>query len=437
MSEHARQLLGRPRPPYEPKSVQCASCGSPQSVADERAVQLVCGACGATLELSGTEAAVLRQGRPGGSYPFPLALDAPFKWKGHRWRVTARLALTEDDDPGGVTRVYYLYSPRRGPLYLDEYGGQWCLSWDTHVQPLSDPFSADEGQRIQTGDGRAWAATDGGSYRVAWVDGALPWVQQVGDRIRYAEFRAIDGSEDLLDAEGQGREVEMGLGQALTPEQVRAATGNPRLPASEPEKPSLAVRATDRWPLGLLAGAACAALVFNGLVWAAARGSGEVVLRQKMDPYELEGEALTNVFRVPRPGDVLAVEMSASSLSNAWMAVDFALVGASETVFHVDDVDLEYYFGTEGGESWSEGSRSETALFRVPEAGDYRLLVHAVDGRGETEVSSQSTVPLHIEVRAGAMPTSWSVLGMVGAGAMALLMLLLFKARSGWDDDDD
>ncbi len=435
MSVDRRYTLGRPRPAFEPRSIQCASCGSPQSVADERAVQLVCSACGANLELSGTEAAILK-GTRGSGHTFPLALDAPFVWKGHRYRVTARIALTEADEPGDVTRLYYLYSPRRSPLILDEYEGRWTLSWDVHVQPLADPFTRDVGDRLQTGDGRTWACTDEGTYRVAYVDGALPWIQQVGDRIRYAEFRAIDGSDDLFDAEQQGKEVEVAIGRALTPEQVRQATGNPKLPAAAPEKPSLLVRSTDRWPLGALLVTALAGVALNLVLFFTQERSGEVVLVQKLRPDELSGEVLTNVFHLSEPNTPLGVIVEASSLANGWVAVDFALVGASETVFHVDDLDLEYYYGVEDGESWSEGSRAERALFLVPEPGDYRLLVHAVDGTGETETAVASTVPLTIEVHAGARPEMWAGIGLAGCSMIAVLLAIALKARGGWDDDD-
>ncbi len=436
MSELQRYTLGRPRPPFEPRTIQCTSCGAPQQVADERAVQLVCSACGARLELHGVEAAILSGGR-GAAQRFPLALDAPFTWKGHRYRVTARLALTEDGDPSELTRLYYLYSPRRSPLILDEYKGVWTLSWDVHVQPLSDPLACEAGDRLQTGDGRSWACTDEGEYTVSWVDGALPWIQQAGDRIRYAEFRALDGSPDLFDAERQGGEVEVAHGRTLSPEELRQATGDPKLQASAPPKVSALVRGTDRWPLGALLALSVMGVLFNGVLYISQIQSGEVVLSQTLQPYELEGEALTNAFRVPEDGTAVAVHFDASSLANAWMAIDFALVGASETVIHVDDVDLEYYYGVEDGESWSEGSRDERALFLVPTRGDYQLLLHAVDAPGETEVSNSASVPLHVKVRTDARPTLWAMMGAVGCGLTAIFLLIAMKARKGWDDDDD
>lgn len=428
MSDPSRHSLGRPRPPHEPRTIQCASCGSPVSVKDERAVLLVCGACGSALELSGTEIVVLSRKKT--RFNFPLELDAPFKWRGHRWRVTARLALIEDGDLSEVTRVYYLYSPRRGPLILDEYKNRWTLSWDTHVQPLEDPLARDDGDRLETGDGRRWVCTDCGTYEVHYVDGALPWLQKVGDRIRYAEFRAADGSGDLFDAEGQGSEVEVAFGRLLTPEQVREATGNPKLSASVP---SAAERLADAVPssmslVSMLMVALLGAL-FNGVLYIYAKTGGSVVLKQDLSPAQLSDEVLSQPFKLDDPDTVVQVEVEAYQLQDAWMAVDLALVKGEETVVHVDDLDVEYYSGVEGGERWSEGSRDAEVLVEVPDPGVYHVLVRAVSNMGETETASSALHPLRLRVKKGALPTLPAIVGLAICGVIAGVLVLLIHHR--------
>ena len=54
--------------------------------------------------------------------------------------------------------------------------------------------------------------------------------------------------------------------------------------------------------------------------------------------------------------------------------------------------DLSYYHGVEGGESWSEGSRQDSVLFKLEEPGEYRLLLFAQHGSGETASSATAQV---------------------------------------------
>jgi hypothetical protein len=54
-------------------------------------------------------------------------------------------------------------------------------------------------------------------------------------------------------------------------------------------------------------------------------------------------------------------------------------------------VDISYYHGYSGGESWSEGSTSESELLMFPEAGNYRILLQGVSGVGEQSVHTMQT----------------------------------------------
>jgi hypothetical protein len=53
---------GRPRPPYQPKNIQCKGCGAGLSVKDEHAELVVCDYCGSHLDVSAPEQKVLSGG---------------------------------------------------------------------------------------------------------------------------------------------------------------------------------------------------------------------------------------------------------------------------------------------------------------------------------------------------------------------------------------
>jgi hypothetical protein len=103
------------------------------------------------------------------------------------------------------------------------------------------------------------------------------------------------------------------------------------------------------------------------------------------------------------------------------MAVDYALLSGDDEVVHVSDADLSYYSGVEGGESWSEGSKTSTTLLSGIVPGTYRLHLRALSNRGETEQASESMHPLRVELRQGARngtPAMFAFL--VGGGFLVL-----------------
>lgn len=64
-----------------------------------------------------------------------------------------------------------------------------------------------------------------------------------------------------------------------------------------------------------------------------------------------------------------------SDIDNSWLNVQVALVNEQTNEEIYANKDVEFYHGVEGGESWSEGDRSETLHICGVPAGKYHLLV--------------------------------------------------------------
>ncbi|MBN2430409.1 MAG: DUF4178 domain-containing protein [Acidobacteria bacterium] len=390
---------GRPRPPYQPQDIHCPGCGAGLTVKDEQARMVVCEYCGKHLDVSLEEKTVLGQG-PERKWEFPLKIGDSFRYKGARYEIIARQAFIEDNDYTEVTREYLLYNPRRGTLYLSEYGGSYDLAWDTHVMPTTSPFNLSRGSTLETHDGRKWVALESGEYELAFVDGSLPWVAKVGDRSRYVDFADKGGANERFDVQWTANEVEYSSGISLTLEQVRQATSKPELGQGVVRRRSEDVVKTRRWYMILLL-FCVAVLAFNGIMALYCMFSGRQVLEQTFTPAQLTEEVLSEPFPVSSDGNVIMVEATAISMTNAWMALDLALVKDAETVVHVFDEDIQYYQGSEGGESWSEGSREVTSYIEVPAAGNYRVLLHAVSAPGETPSATNAQHGVRIRVTDG------------------------------------
>lgn len=426
----------RKRPEFQPRRITCPGCGAAQSVADENAQLAVCEYCASHLELTPSEAKVLAVKNPQ-AWTFPIGIGDSFRHKGVRFEVIGRLVMLEDDEIDEVTRHYLLFNPYRGSMWLAEYGGNYDLSEPTHVMPRKGPFTAVKGTDMETWDGRQWVAVEKTTSRISYVDGALPWVAKVGDWVHAAEFIAADGSGDLYEAEATGDEVEYGVGRRMPIAAVRSALGNRDLP--DPvlaHEDVIGKRSTYRTVMAV----AAIALAVNLVILMVALLSGRTVLKERFTAEALTNEALSSPFEVARAGQVLRIDVSARGLDNAWMALDYAVVRGDESVIHVDDADIQYYHGREGGESWSEGSRSTSEYVRVPEAGEHRLLLHAVSARGETPSAEACQHDVSVRVVAGARRRFPAIV-------MSLLCLVglvgSFLAYQAWkhgvesSDDDD
>ena len=363
---------------------------------------------------------------------FVLDLGQSFKRAGGRYEVVGRLRYDEEESL--PTLLYLLYHPRRGSLWLSSYEGHWDLAQASRVLPDGDALGLQKGDRLRSHDGSTWLLAGKGTYRLTYVDGALPWVAEVGDRIDYAELVAADGSGETYEVEypGGGQELETGRGRLLSYEDVCRATGL-ELPRPPARRENLAGLSRDwrgmKW-------AAAIALMVSLVAFLFAAASGREVLDQRLPADELHTELLSEPFEVRRDGSVIKLILEAP-LDNAWMSIDLGLVrddGAEPRVVHVADRDLEYYHGVEGGERWSEGTRKKSQYLRLDSAGTYRLLVRAVSGSATARSSERSYVPLRVRVLDGARQPMWTFL----AALFSLVALIIIAAQHHkWRTADD
>ena len=424
---------GRPRPPHKPIPLKCESCGASLSIKNERTELVVCDYCGSHLAVTQTEQKVLGAG-PEAKWSFPIALGERFRHKGALYEVLARMVYIEDGDPSEATRQYLLYHPRRGTLWLDEYGGHYSIGQATHVMPAENAFMKDKGEMIHTADKRKWVCQEKGEYQLAYVDGALPWVATVGDRIDYAEFVDAGGSGQQYDVQQTGREIEYGTGEPLTREQIVRGFGRTDIPVSgKPAEDASKKARAFKQTLAI-------ALVFvltNGLLLAFAYTKGSEVLAQRFSANQITGETFSKPFTVRSAGTVLKVEFDVPKLANAWMALDWALVEGDDAVVHADDADISYYSGGSGDDSWSEGSKTHSAFVRVPEAGTYKLLVHAISNWGENEQATRAEHDLTVRVRAGALRSIYFVVAAIFSAVVLVLTGVSYSKWKKGDEDDD
>jgi len=419
---------GRPRPPYTPQKISCGGCGAGVEIRDERAQQLICPYCRAVLELSGQEQLVLGIS-PGGDAGFQLPLGQGFQWQGARYEVIARVALIEDGTLEEMTHEYYLYHPRRRALTLSEYDGEFSLSWASRVMPPPDSFYMQhEGSQLTTGDGEKWICEGRGTYEVYYIDGALPYRLSVKDQIDYAEFRgATRAGEQYEIQQASNGETEFGRGRSLSVAQVNRALGK-KVRGFQGGGGDDGWVKKWAWGLALLC---LITLLANVGIFMDVIAQGSLVLTEDVNPQQLQAEHMTQPFTVGHDGDLIQVKLAAS-VENAWLSANLAVVEADgDTVVHVFENDVSYYHGYEGGERWSEGSRTDDVYIQIEEAGNYRVLVGAVCGQGASNAAGPCYQAARLWVKRGVLVPHYSVTALILSFLCFVCALVAIKVNTG------
>ncbi len=392
---------------------------------------VVCEYCSSQLDVSSSEQTVLGKGLAN-KPDFPLELGDSFHHKATRFEVISRMAFIEDNDISEMTKEYLLYNPRRGTLWLGEYGGHYSISYPSHVAPKTDPFDVSRGAVIKTHDGSQWVAEGRGTYELHYVDGALPWVAKVGDRIGYAEFSDKSGSGKRYEVQRIGNEIEYGSGRTMPLESVRRATRKPELGKGTISRPFEDPAPKRKGYIQLML-FTFIATVINGLLAFYCFQSGQVVLDQTFQAGQLTDGVISRPFSVNGKGKATKIAVMAP-LDNAWMSMEAAVVRSDGLAVHMYADSLEYYHGRSGGESWSEGSQSSSHYVKIPDPGKYQLFLQAVSASGNASKATNAMHSLHVEIKDRALP--WSKFALAGGLSFALLILTAaFYAK--WKEGDE
>jgi len=113
-------------------------------------------------------------------------------------------------------------------------------------------------------------------------------------------------------------------------------------------------------------------------------------------------------------------------VENSWIGVEGALVSEQTGEAELFELTTSYYHGTDDGESWSEGGRSETVFLSGLKPGAYMLRVAPA-----WEGSQPSVQGFNLEIRSGVVRWAYVVFAFFGIVLFPLLMLLRVMAFEG------
>jgi hypothetical protein len=429
--------------------VACVQCGGALELrAPDRALRVTCGYCGALLDVDqgnlsylrtlDREAQLMRPDIPLGS---TVDLEDP--------PLTAIGCLRRSVHIDGIAypfSEYLLYHPAHGYRWLVDSDNHW-----SYVTPLAagDVSAASTGARH---GGRRYRHFQTATARVDRVFGEFYWKVEPGETAQMTDYVS---PPFMLSAEQAASEINWSRGVWMKADEVSrhvrppgAEPGSLALPPAASVAPHQPFRHRGALPVAAI----LLALLIAAAIGIAARSPGRAIpltfdppldataaptapdLSSPLGP-TAEGTPASRVhFSSPfelAGGHNVSLDFS-TSLDNSWLYVAVDLVEEETGLTESFDVQLEWYHGVEGGESWTEGDREKNVTLGAVAAGRYVL-------RLETQwQSSKSSPPLRVAMRQGAFRVRYlmGALGLLVLPALLIGILWFSHEHRRWSESD-
>ncbi|MEM7179410.1 MAG: DUF4178 domain-containing protein [Spirochaetota bacterium] len=390
------------------EAFRCPNCGSPLEMHDMNVsdFSVTCGACGSLSQFTENTGVVMGKVEPELAEVFTLELGATGTLQGREWTIVSRQRKEwYDDGESGYETEYLLYNSDDGYLWLGEAEGHYSLSQPSDEKPYNSLLSGSYFPKANVKVGNSkYQFFESGELTVTYVDGVLPWFCSIGDVTQYADVISPPFTiteEQLLRSDGSTGEIEYFKGTYLDYQEVEEGFGvSLNKPYGVgPAQPYKSI------PYQKLISFSSFAIGFLLLINSCGMSSrGKPVLNEVFYLAKLKKkEAFTKPFTIAQKDQTLHIKLRAN-FNNSWASLGVALFDTKkERIISDEDVGIEYYSGYEGGESWSEGSRSSNFYWKIKEPGTYRLMIAAP----QSNISSFSKSSVALSIKKGVRKAGW------------------------------
>lgn len=421
------------RRPVSVRSVNCPNCGAATAVRTfGHAVNVVCQSCGSILDAANPGVTILQKYTEAVREEPLIPLGTRGKLLDNECEVVGfQVRQIVVDDVAYRWREYLLFNPYREFRYLTEYAGHWNVVSTLNALPQGGATPDGSGPRSYGRQRYRHFQTAAAS--TVFVLGEFPWQIRVGDTTTGSDYVA---PPLMLSAEVDAdKEVTWSLGQYVTGSQVWSGLSLPGKPpapvgifANQPSPFRGATRSMWRTAVRL---AALATLLWLAHL-VAARGCQAFAQDYVFDSRTAtEATLVTPIFELDGRPSAVAIE-TATNLDNQWLFVGYALVNDETGEAFEVARDLSYYHGVEDGESWTEGSPTDSVALPTVPPGRYFLRV-------ETE-GDRTAAPVRYRVRVvrDVSTSLWFLVALVLIAAPPLLAswrAVKFEQRR-WQESD-
>ena len=401
-------------PKHKAEAFNCPSCAAPFKLSSGKIQTYGCASCGAVVDTSDNRVQLVAKAQEAMAYPLRIALGAKGrfglerfkggKFEGVEWELIGH--MRRSSDAGFSWSEYLLFNPAGGYAWLSEADGHWSLSRTPERAPKVLGLTAYQ-------QGENFDHFQHYLAEVQHVLGEFYWKVKAGDIVEVDDYVA---APHMLSREKTANEVSWSLGEYLTPAEVQQAF-NLKTTLAEPEgiAPHQPSPYNETNPI-LWKRFALFALVALALQLYFALTTSTVHKEVISIAPDIESGKTTEPFKVTGNGPL--VVRNTTDVDNGWAGFNFTLVNPATGKVWQAEQQIEHYAGSDGGESWTEGSRSGEVVFADVPAGTYQL---QIDG----EIDKKSKHPVGATLRLERGHASW-------LNWLLLQLLLLLVPLWGW-----
>ncbi|HVF44136.1 MAG TPA: DUF4178 domain-containing protein [Pyrinomonadaceae bacterium] len=404
--------------------LNCPNCAGPLELrAPDAAERVTCPNCGSLLDVNQGKLRYLKRLERKGPPPsIPLGSTAEFEGR-PQTVIGFMVRSVEFDGVRYYWQEYLLYNPAVGFRWLVESDGHWSY---VGAVPPGEVFES--GSTANYG-GKRFKIFQDAVARVEFVEGEFYWKVSVGEQARATDYVAaplmlskeVPVAQSARGRELQSEEVNWSLGTYTPLKEVEKKFGVD-LPSPHTVAPN------QPWKHGKIYGYWAAFLVvaiFVGIFMFIAAPRARVfsqtyTLAPQASPSPAPGEDANEkmqvIFTDPlelRGGRNIRVT-GTGNVDNNWLYVAGDFVNEETGLVQSFDLPIEYYYGVDDGESWSEGDREQAVYLPALPEGRYTMRLEAQ--------WEQATPPqLTVKVEQGVPRLMNMILLLVGLSVLPIL----------------
>ena len=382
-----------PPPVVKAKTLYCVNCGGPVELRGfGHTLSVVCPQCHTVLDVSTPLVQILQRAQEAQERIQPtIPLGTRGTIENVTWEVIGfQVRQIEVEGVRYSWDEYLLFNPYYGFRYLSEYRGHWNFIRTLPLVPetIRGPRPA---QRVQ---GVTYKHFQHCSATTTFVLGEFPWRAQQGDTATVDDYIA---PPRVLSAERMDGEIVWSLGEYWTGAQIWKTFGLSGQPdraggVYENQPSPHQGQAGAMWSMYWWMMAALAAIVLYFMVMS----RREVVwAEQRTFSTGARGEPsfVTPVFELQGHTSNAQIYIQ-TDLDNNWAYFNLALINQDTGRAWDFGREVSYYYGNDGGESWTEGGRSDSVTLPSIPPGHYYLRIEP-----EMDAKLPSSMSYYVSIR--------------------------------------
>ena len=428
-----REGMAIPTATVEAQVFRCPSCGAPLQARSKDILAVGCAACGAVVDTADRNYKLLSKalGARDEKYAPRLPLGSKGVLEGKPVEVIGFLVRQSKVEGIAYDWREYLLAGENGTYrWLTEYDGHWNVVDVLSKPPTTSGIVMVDNVRYGDQSFRHFSTTP--VAEVIQVAGEFTWRVRRGETSQVIDYVA---PPLMLSRESTDNDLNWSLGTYAEPEAIAEAfklTGRMIAPVGVYANQPNPWQETSRRVFSLFWKLALAAVVLQ--VFFTYIAGGRLLLRQDfvLSPQMAEDVVVTREFEISGKPRKISVRNN-TSLDNNWIGLDLMLVNKASGQAWPATREIAYYYGRDGGESWSEGGRDDEVVFLNIPPGNYYLTV-------DPDIAPEKPVPVHdtIEVRSGSAGWSnfWILMIFLGLFPILAFMRRAAFETSRWAESD-